>query len=73
KNWTKLRNLCHSMNDLVLKAGGRFYFAKDSTLRPSDVQAYLGEDTIAKFRSFKTQFDPDNLLTSELAKRVKLT
>ena len=72
KNWTKIRDLCHRMNDLVLKAGGRFYFAKDSTLRPSDVRSYLGEEALAKFNSYRAQFDPENILTSELAKRVKL-
>jgi decaprenylphospho-beta-D-ribofuranose 2-oxidase len=72
KNWRKLQTLCHAMNNIVLEAGGRFYFAKDSTLRPSDVRAYLGEDALAKFRSYKAQFDPENLLTSELARRVQL-
>lgn len=72
KNWGKLRALCHQMNDLVLKAGGRFYFAKDSTLRPQDVRAYLGDEVLAKFDEYKTRFDPDHILTSELARRVKL-
>lgn len=71
-NWPRLQQLCHQMNDLVLQAGGRFYFAKDSTLRPSDVRAYLGEEALATFRRLKAEFDPDNLLTSELARRVKL-
>lgn len=72
KNWPKLRTLCHLMNELVLEAGGRFYFAKDSTLRPSDVKAYLGEEALAEYRQFKARFDPDNLLTSELARRLQL-
>jgi len=72
KNWKKLKELCHQMNDIVLKAGGRFYFAKDSTLRPSDVKAYLGDEALRKYKELKARFDPDNLLTSELAKRVGL-
>jgi decaprenylphospho-beta-D-ribofuranose 2-oxidase len=72
KNWPKLRTLCHEMNDLVLKAGGRFYFAKDSTLRPQDVRDYLGAETLAKFADLKLQLDPDGVLTSELARRVKI-
>ncbi len=72
KNWRRLIALCHQMNDLVLQAGGRFYFAKDSTLRASDVRAYLGEETLAKFASYKDQLDPEHVLTSELARRVKL-
>ena len=54
----KLRDLCHRMNDLVLDSGGRFYFAKDSTLRPDDVRCYLGEATLARFRARKAELDP---------------
>ena len=72
-NRTRLWALCHRMNDLVLEAGGRFYFAKDSTLRPEDARAFLGQEVISAFRSYKAQLDPENLLTSELARRLKLT
>lgn len=73
QNWPTLQRLCWQMNELVLEAGGRFYFAKDSTLRPSDVEGYLGEDSLARFATVKKLVDPDNLLTSDLAKRVGLT
>ncbi|MBX3117985.1 MAG: FAD-binding oxidoreductase [Fimbriimonadaceae bacterium] len=72
KNWPRVQALCHKMNDLVLQAGGRFYFAKDSTLRPADVRAYLGEEVLAKFRGLKRELDPDGLLYSSLAERVEL-
>lgn len=72
KNWPKLQALCHQMNDLVLDAGGRFYLAKDYTLRPTDVRRYLGEQTLSEFRRLKAELDPDNLLTSALARRVGL-
>lgn len=71
-NWPKLQELCWRMNDLVLTAGGRFYFAKDSTLRPSDVEAYLGSEALAKYRKLKSELDPDGLLTSGLARRLGL-
>lgn len=71
-DWPRLEALCHRMNDLVLEAGGRFYLAKDSTLRPSDVRAYLGEETLTTFRRLKAEFDPEGLLTSDLARRVGL-
>lgn len=64
--------LCHRMNDLVLGAGGRFYFAKDSTLRPSDVQAFLGEGTLNRYHTRKAEWDPEGILTSGLAERVGL-
>ena len=71
-NWPKLQKLCWRMNDLVLSSSGRFYFAKDSTLRPSDVEAYLGAETLAKYRKLKSEFDPEGLLTSGLGKRLGL-
>jgi decaprenylphospho-beta-D-ribofuranose 2-oxidase len=72
KNWKRLQDLCHRMNDVVLAAGGRFYFAKDSTLRPSDVRSYMGEESMSKYRAIKKQLDPDGLFTSELARRLEL-
>lgn len=68
----RLVDLCHGMNDIVLEAGGKFYFAKDSTLRPSDVRAYLGNEAMLIAREAKARFDPENLLTSALAERVRL-
>jgi len=72
RNWPELEALCHRMNDLVLEAGGRFYFAKDSTLRPADVQTYLGSDTLSKYGRLKSELDPEGLLTHDLAKRLGL-
>ena len=72
RNWPRLQALCYRMNDVVLAAGGRFYFAKDSTLRPSDAAAYLGEDVLRTFRELKMEFDPEDLLTSNLARRIEL-
>ena len=69
RNWPRLEALCHRMNDLVLAAGGRFYLAKDSTLRPADLANYLGP-ALDKFRSFKAEMDPEGLLTSDLADRL---
>ena len=71
RNWPRIEKLCHSMNDLVLQAGGRFYFAKDSTMRPSDARAYLGE-SLTKFQGLKRTHDPSGLLTSCLAERLDL-
>lgn len=70
-NWARLERLCHQMNDVVLAAGGRFYLAKDSTLRPADVRSYLG-DAYDRYRALRSELDPENLLTSELGKRLGL-
>lgn len=72
KNRERLWAMCHRMNAVVLQAGGRFYFAKDSTLRPQDVRAYLGEEVLAHFREIKSKLDPDGLLTTAQAERLKL-
>ncbi len=64
-------DLCHVMNELVIEAGGRFYLAKDSTLRPEDAQAVWGEE-IARLRALKAKFDPDSLLISQLSHRLSL-
>jgi len=72
KKWPALLSLAHRMNDEVLKSGGKFYFAKDSTMRPADVRQYLGEASLSKFRDYKHALDPENLLGSALAERLQL-
>jgi decaprenylphospho-beta-D-ribofuranose 2-oxidase len=72
QNRDRLYDLAHRMNDVVLEAGGRFYLAKDSTLRPSDARAYLGPDALDQFRQARAKFDPEGLLTSQLADRLEL-
>ncbi|MBS1716546.1 MAG: FAD-binding oxidoreductase [Armatimonadetes bacterium] len=68
----KVWDLAHRMNDIVLDAGGRFYLAKDSTLRPSDVKRYLGENALRKFAKFRDEMDPNKIFTSSLAERTGL-
>lgn len=70
--WPRLLELCRRMTDVVLDAGGRFYFAKDSTLRPEDVRRYVGADALERFRQWKASFDPEGLITSSLAERLRL-
>ncbi len=70
KNKENLWDLCHRMNDVVLTNGGRFYFAKDATLRPQDFKAFLGEDTIKKFQELKKKYDPENILQTDLSRRL---
>lgn len=66
----KLAGLLQAMEDTVLQAGGRFYFAKDSSLRPATARAFLGEETLAQFRQHKQRCDPQGLLQTNLARRV---
>jgi FAD/FMN-containing dehydrogenase len=70
RNQRALVELTQTFDEIVLAAGGRFYFAKDSTLRNTSVQKYLGQDTIAKLRKLKAEVDPGNLLQHDLYRRL---
>jgi FAD/FMN-containing dehydrogenase len=54
----------------VLKAGGRFYFAKNSETSAETTRTFLGEDTVAKFKKLKKRCDPNGLLESDLYRRL---
>lgn len=69
-NRRQLAQQLHQMEDSVLEVGGRFYFAKDSTLRPETAQGFLGLETIEAFRRLKDRCDPGRLLHSNLARRA---
>lgn len=69
RNRSRLRRLTSDLNKIVLQAGGRFYFAKDSTLNPEEVRQYLGEKTVSDFQKLKARVDPDGLLQSDLYRR----
>lgn len=69
-NREALRRLVYAMDELVLAAGGRFYLAKDSTLRPEVARAYLGAEALAQFRALKQRCDPDELLQTNLWRRL---
>jgi len=62
--------LAHRLDEIVLGAGGRFYFAKDSTLRPSVVERYLGRETVERFMRLKRECDPEGLLETNLYRRL---
>lgn len=65
-----LQRLADDLNQLVVDAGGRFYFAKDSTLTPDIVARYLGEDTLARYRALKARCDPRGILQTDLYRRA---
>lgn len=67
-----LQKLTYELNDIVLPAGGRFYFAKDSTLTARAIARSLGEETLVCFQQFKERCDPQNLLQTELYRRLFL-
>jgi len=66
----EFQQMTNDFDRLVLEAGGRFYFAKDSTLTPQAAARYLGAETLARLRALKARCDPGNLLQTELYRRV---
>ncbi len=56
--------------EVVLDAGGRFYYAKDATLLDSSFARIHGAPAVAEFRRLKAHLDPDNLLQTDLARRL---
>jgi FAD/FMN-containing dehydrogenase len=62
--------LAREFDQIVLSAGGRFYLAKDSTLTPYAAAQYLGPAALARWRALKARCDPEELLQTELYRRV---
>ena len=69
-NRARVWQLTREMDDVVIDAGGRFYFAKDSTLRPEVAEAFLGAETIERFRLLKRRCDPNGLIETNLWRRI---
>ncbi|MCW5875463.1 MAG: FAD-binding oxidoreductase [Anaerolineales bacterium] len=70
RNRARLAALTAQLDEVVLGAGGRFYFAKDSTLRPGSAQRFLGRKALGEFRKLKAKADPHNVLQSDLYRRL---
>ncbi|HWP30209.1 MAG TPA: FAD-binding oxidoreductase [Fimbriimonadales bacterium] len=70
KNRERLWSLLRALDEIVLDAGGRFYFAKDSTCSPGTVRKFLGDEVLHRFFTLKHQYDPEEILETELYRRV---
>jgi len=69
-NRSKMAQMLQDFDRIVLEAGGRFYFAKNSETTPDTAVRFLGEETVRKFRTLKKRCDPHDLLGSDLYRRV---
>ena len=58
------------LTQVVLGAGGRFYFAKDAVLTAEDALRAYGTERVERFAALKRRLDPDFALRSDLADRV---
>ncbi len=70
KKREKLWNLTRELDEIVLQAGGRFYFAKDATLRADRIPLAFPKANLEKFIALKRQCDPENLLQTDLSRRL---
>ena len=66
----RLRKMLQEFDRIVLQAGGRFYFAKNSETTAETAQAFYGKSTVEKFRKLKKRCDPNGLLESDLYRRI---
>lgn len=65
-----LTTLLAQLDQIVVAAQGRFYFAKDSALHPATSRASLGAATLTNLMALKQRCDPENLLQSNLSRRL---
>lgn len=70
RNRVKLREMLAEFDQTALDAGGRFYFAKNSETSLKTTRAFLGEETVERFKKLKKRTDPDGLLESDLYRRI---
>ena len=70
RNRRALSWMLQEFDQIVLAAGGRFYFAKNSETSAQSTRRFLGDETIAKFKRLKQRCDPNNLLESDLYRRL---
>jgi FAD/FMN-containing dehydrogenase len=70
KNRAKLGALLQEFDHIVLNAGGRFYFAKNSETSAESTRRFLGDEAVARFKKLKKRCDPSGLLESDLYRRL---
>lgn len=70
RNRSALSKMLKEFDDIVLRAGGRFYFAKNSETSAESARVFLGDETIRKFKELKKRCDPNHVLESDLFRRV---
>jgi FAD/FMN-containing dehydrogenase len=69
-NRLKLWAMCHEIEQLVVAAGGRFYFAKDATLEPETVRRMFPAESLATFARWRRELDPEGMLATDLYDRT---
>ncbi len=62
--------LLHGLDDLVLAAGGRTYFAKDAHTTPETIRR--GYPRLAEWQQVRRRVDPQQVWQSDLGRRLRL-
>ena len=70
RNRARLSEMLGEFDQMVLEAGGRFYFAKNSETTAETTRAFLGDEAVEKFIKLKKRTDPNGLLESDLYRRI---
>lgn len=65
-----LQQVLQDMLAIVIEAGGRFYLAKDHFLTHAQYRRSVGGEVIDTFLQYKQRYDPENLLQSDLYRRL---
>jgi decaprenylphospho-beta-D-ribofuranose 2-oxidase len=65
-----LKKVLKHMIATVIEAGGKFYLAKDHYLTHAQYRQSMGDETVDAFLNLKQRCDPENLLQSDLFRRV---
>lgn len=61
---------CARMTDVVVEAGGRFYFAKDLVLSSGDPRRFFPARRLADFGELKRRLDPEGRFETDLWRRA---
>ncbi len=62
--------LLHTLDDMVLEAGGRNYFAKDAHTAPETIRR--GYPRLAEWQAVRARVDPHGTWQSDLGRRLRL-
>ncbi|WP_375540199.1 FAD-binding protein [Nocardia sp. XZ_19_385] len=65
-----LAEFCTGLDQRVLEAGGRLYFAKESRTAPETIRAMYPR--LAEWRRIRDAADPERVFVSDLARRLRL-